>query len=65
MLPKINKQTLKQWVNTIQKEKKYMETHKHESHGHKHALKNKNTKPNTPIRHIVNWKNVPTYEIAK
>jgi hypothetical protein len=57
------KQTLKKCGNIVQKEN--MEIQKHDLHGTKYTCNSKLHKPNMPIRTIINWKNAPTYKIAK
>jgi hypothetical protein len=61
---KIIKQTLNQCNNIIQKEHKWKYINMNTTAPNLHATI-KLHKQNTPIRPIINWKNAPTYELAK
>jgi hypothetical protein len=58
------KQTLKQCNNILQKETVWRYTSMNPAFPNLRATI-KLHKPNTPIRPLINWKNVPTYELAK
>jgi hypothetical protein len=61
---KIIKQTLKEGNTTIQKENIWRYTNLNPTPPSLHATI-KLQKPITPIRPIINWRNAPTYELAK